>query len=82
MKDGLCSLPGKEPICIQFIAKVGIPSSLFSCPDREQLLVKCDFCFAPQKDFLIVRQQRRERGELWLSPQAGWKRGNETRDPG
>lgn len=34
MKDALTpsSLPGTEPICIQFIAKVGIPASLAFCP--------------------------------------------------
>lgn len=91
MKDALtpCSLPGKEPICIQFMAKVGIPASLvcllpFSTPDPdpEQLLARCDFCFAPQTDFLIVRQKPRERegagsAALGSATQAGWKR-----DPG
>lgn len=91
MKDALtpCSLPGKEPICIQFMVKVGIPASLvcllpFSTPDPdpEQLLARCDFCFAPQTDFLIVRQKPREReragsAALGSATQAGWKR-----DPG
>lgn len=47
MKDALtaCSLPGKEPICIQFMVKVGIPAPLPPAPDSEQLLPMCDFFF-------------------------------------
>lgn len=43
------------------MVKVGIPASLPPAPDSEQqLLVMCEFCFAPQTDFLIVRQKPRE----------------------
>lgn len=81
MKDTLtpCSLPGKEPICIQFMAKGGIPASLPPAPYAEQLLAKCDFRFAPQTDFLIVRQKPGE-GEgagsagFGSAPPEGWKR--------
>lgn len=87
MKDALtpCSLPGKELICIQFIAKVGIPSPLASCPWLGAAVSKVGFllCSANANGlvFLIVRQKPREReGEesaaLALSPGRleTWKR--------
>lgn len=70
MKDALapCPPPGEEPICIQFMAKVGIPAFPPPAPYAEQLLVKCDFCFAPQTDFLIGRQKpwREREQDLWV----------------
>lgn len=39
------------------MAKLGIPASLPPAPDSEQLGVMCEFCFAPQTHFLVVRRK-------------------------
>lgn len=58
--------------------KVGIPASLPPAPDSEQLGVMCEFCFAPQTDFLIVRQKPREGEGAGAGGLALHLRGQET----